>query len=157
MAKFKFKHAVMSAGKSQELARVRYNYIIKGEKVLVLVPSTDNRHGIGMVRARSGESFEATSVNPGEMEEWLANYFKDTNTTAEDYDIVYTGDLGRIGTDLLYDLMDKKGCREKQCKYLVKNEGHPYFEIKARNKLIKKAKKDGKSTYVYNGVTYLIT
>lgn len=55
------------------------------------------------------------------------------------------------------NLMDKKGCREKQCKYLVKNEGHPYFEIKARNKLIKKAKKDGKSTYVYNGVTYLIT
>lgn len=80
MAKFKFKHAVMSAGKSQELARVRYNYIIKGEKVLVLVPSTDNRHGVGMVRARSGESFEATAVNPGEMKEWLASYFKNNNT-----------------------------------------------------------------------------
>lgn len=79
MAKFKFKHAVMSAGKSQELARVRYNYIIKGEKVLVLVPSTDNRHGVGMVSARSGEKFEATAVNPGEVKEWLAEFFKDNN------------------------------------------------------------------------------
>lgn len=71
MAKFRFKHAVMSAGKSQELARVHYNYKIKDEKILVLVPSTDNRSGVGVVAARSGETFLATSVNPGEVRVWL--------------------------------------------------------------------------------------
>lgn len=78
MAKFKFKHAVMSAGKSQELARVHYNYNIKGEDVLVLVPSTDNRNGVGVVSARSGEKLKAVAVNPGEMRTWLAEYLENT-------------------------------------------------------------------------------
>lgn len=71
MAKFKFKHAVMSAGKSQELARVNYNYKIKGEEVLIIVPSTDNRFGIGVVTSRSGEILPAISIQPGEMRNWL--------------------------------------------------------------------------------------
>lgn len=78
MAKFKFKHAVMSAGKSQELARVHYNYNIKGEDVLVLVPSTDNRNGVGVVSARSGERLSATAVNPGDMRAWLSKYLEET-------------------------------------------------------------------------------
>lgn len=71
MAKFKFKHAVMTAGKSQELARVHYNYKIKDQKVLVIVPSTDNRSGEGVVAARSGEKIPAISIEPGEMRSWL--------------------------------------------------------------------------------------
>ncbi len=52
-------------------------------------------------------------------------FFEDTKTTAEDYDIIYTGDLGHIGTDLLYDLMDKEGynlrCRHADCGNLIFN------------------------------------
>lgn len=76
MAKFKFRHAVMTAGKSQDLTRVHYNYHIKGENVLVLVPSTDNRNGIGLVSARSGERLQAIAVNPGSLKGWLLDYFK---------------------------------------------------------------------------------
>lgn len=75
MAKFRFKHAVMSAGKSQELARVHYNYRIKNENVLVIVPSIDNRNGVGIVSARSGEYLAAHAVNPGEVRAWLTKYF----------------------------------------------------------------------------------
>lgn len=82
MAKFKFKHAVMSAGKSQELARVNYNYCVKGENVLVLVPSTDNRHGVGKVTARSGERLDATSICPGNVRMWLTKYFKEKRDIA---------------------------------------------------------------------------
>lgn len=71
MAKFRFKHAVMGAGKSQELARVHYNYNIKNQKVLVIVPTTDNRDEIGYVSARSGERISAVAINPGEVREWL--------------------------------------------------------------------------------------
>lgn len=77
MAKFKFKHSVMSAGKSQELARVHFNYRKRGQDVLVLVPSTDNRHGVGFVTARSGEKIEAVAVDPGSVKEWLEEYLAD--------------------------------------------------------------------------------
>ncbi len=39
----------------------------------------------------------------------LAQYFKDTNTGAEDYDAVFTGDLGEVGSQLLYELTDREG------------------------------------------------
>lgn len=39
----------------------------------------------------------------------LKNYFVDTNTTPKDYDMIYTGDLGHIGSKLLYDLLNKEG------------------------------------------------
>lgn len=71
MAKFKYKHAVMSAGKSQELARVHYNYKIKSQKTVVIVPTTDNRSGVGVVQARSGERIEAIAIEPGSVRKWL--------------------------------------------------------------------------------------
>ena len=36
-------------------------------------------------------------------------YFNDTKTKPEDYDMIFTGDLGSIGTELLYELTDKEG------------------------------------------------
>lgn len=39
----------------------------------------------------------------------LKRFFKTTKTTACDYDAIYTGDLGKIGSKLLYDLMEKDG------------------------------------------------
>ena len=49
------------------------------------------------------------SNRPHHFTETLKNYFNDTKTTPEDYDIVYTGDLGHTGTELLYELMIRKG------------------------------------------------
>lgn len=77
MAKFKFKHAVMRAGKSQELARVHFNYKVKGDKALVIVPTTDNRNGIGKVTARSGEELDAIAIEPGSMREFINTNFKE--------------------------------------------------------------------------------
>ena len=49
----------------------------------------------------------------------LYSFFTDTNTTPEDYDIIITGDLGKVGTDILYDLMLRDGydlrCRHNDC------------------------------------------
>lgn len=76
MANFKFKHAVMSAGKSRELARIHYTYKQKNQYVVVIVPSTDNRNGEGFVTARSGEQIRAFSVNPGDMRRWFGIFLK---------------------------------------------------------------------------------
>ena len=96
MAKFKYKHAVMSAGKSQELARVHYNYKIKNQKVVVLVPTTDNRSGVGYVTARSGEKISAIAVNPGEMKSFLKK------------------DFPLLGTDIVCVLIDEAQFFEKE-------------------------------------------
>ena len=49
----------------------------------------------------------------------LISYFKDTNTSPEDYDMIFTGDLGKSGTDLLYELTEREGidlrCRHSDC------------------------------------------
>ncbi len=39
----------------------------------------------------------------------IAQFFKDTNTIPTNYDRIYTGDLGQVGSDLLYPLMEKEG------------------------------------------------
>ena len=36
-------------------------------------------------------------------------FFSDTNTSAEDYDGIFTGDLGATGSELLHQLLEKDG------------------------------------------------
>ncbi|MEE0945314.1 MAG: hypothetical protein U0M42_00625 [Acutalibacteraceae bacterium] len=38
-------------------------------------------------------------------------FLSDTGTKPEDYDMIYTGDLGTVGTALLYELCEKKGVK----------------------------------------------
>lgn len=53
----------------------------------------------------------------------LLHYFEDTNTSIEDYDLVFTGDLGYVGTQLLYELCDREGidirCRHSDCGTMI--------------------------------------
>ncbi len=53
----------------------------------------------------------------------LTAFFEDTNTTADDYDIIFTGDLGRVGTDLFYELMSREGfdirCHHSDCGMMI--------------------------------------
>lgn len=39
----------------------------------------------------------------------MLDFFRDTNTAPEDYDKIYTGDLGLVGTKLLYELTQREG------------------------------------------------
>lgn len=49
----------------------------------------------------------------------LKAFFEDTKTAPEDYDIIYTGDLGKVGSKLLYELLESDGydirCRHNDC------------------------------------------
>lgn len=53
----------------------------------------------------------------------LVRFFKDTSSNADDYDMIYTGDLGKIGSKLLYELMKKEGydisCKHKDCGVMI--------------------------------------
>ena len=39
----------------------------------------------------------------------LTHYFQDTGKKAEDFDLILTGDVGMVGSSLLYQLMDESG------------------------------------------------
>ena len=38
--------------------------------------------------------------------ETLTDYFNDTGTKPSDYDLILTGDLGEVGSKLLYELLE---------------------------------------------------
>ena len=44
----------------------------------------------------------------------LCNFFSDTKTKPNDYDFIATGDLGKLGSDILRDLMKKRGYELEQ-------------------------------------------
>lgn len=39
----------------------------------------------------------------------LVTFFRDTNARPEDYDVIYTGDLGKLGSEILLDLARQEG------------------------------------------------
>ena len=41
----------------------------------------------------------------------IANFLADTATTPEDYDLIVTGDLSQVGSELLRDLLERKGIK----------------------------------------------
>lgn len=53
----------------------------------------------------------------------IARFLSDTNTSPADYDVIFTGDLGYVGTKLLYELLDREGidirCRHSDCGLLI--------------------------------------
>ena len=53
----------------------------------------------------------------------IKHYLEDTKTTPEDYDLIFTGDLGSVGTRLLYELLGKEGidirCRHSDCGTMI--------------------------------------
>ena len=53
----------------------------------------------------------------------IKKFFSDTGTKPEDYDIIFTGDLGYVGTNLLYELLERDGidirCRHSDCGLII--------------------------------------
>lgn len=95
-----------------------------------------------LILSKSGNGPYINSVTFGEIEDYgvtdvnnmgaamapsacatLKHYFEDTGTAPEDYDVIFTGDLGIIGTKLLYELTEKEGynlkCRHSDCGNII--------------------------------------
>lgn len=53
----------------------------------------------------------------------LITFFNDTKTNPNDYDMIFTGDLGSVGSELLYKLLDDEGIkirgRHKDCGNMI--------------------------------------
>lgn len=62
MAQLYYRYSTMNAGKSIEPIKVAYNYEERGKNVLTLVPSVDDRYGVGLITSRIGVQREALIV-----------------------------------------------------------------------------------------------
>ena len=53
----------------------------------------------------------------------LKHFFEDTSTSPDDYDVIFTGDLGYVGSKLLYQILDREGidicCKHSDCGLLL--------------------------------------
>lgn len=62
----------------------------------------------------------------------LIRHFEDTNTTPEDYDLIMTGDLGKLGSEILLDLMENKGYKLKDnycdCGQMIFNNNQKTYQ-----------------------------
>ena len=62
------------------------------------------------------------AMAPAAMNTLIA-HFKDTNTMPEDYDLILSGDLGKLGSEILIDLMEdhgyKLGLNYKDCGQII--------------------------------------
>lgn len=63
MAQLYYRYSTMNAGKSIELIKVAYNYEEREKRVLTLVPSVDDRYGLGIVTSRIGIQRPAVMVS----------------------------------------------------------------------------------------------
>ena len=54
MAKLYFRYGAMGSSKTANAIMVRYNYVERGQRVLMLKPRLDNRDGETVVRSRCG-------------------------------------------------------------------------------------------------------
>ena len=63
MAQLYYRYSTMNAGKSIELIKVAYNYEERPKQVLTLIPSVDDRYGVGVITSRIGIQREALVVN----------------------------------------------------------------------------------------------
>lgn len=62
----------------------------------------------------------------------LIAHFEDTNTTPDDYDLILTGDLGKLGSEIMLDLMEHKGYKLKDnyndCGQMIFNNNQKTYQ-----------------------------
>lgn len=71
------------------------------------------------------------AMAPAAMSTLIA-HFEDTKTTPEDYDLILTGDLGKLGSEILMDLMENKGYKLKDnyndCGQMIFNNNQKTYQ-----------------------------
>lgn len=71
------------------------------------------------------------AMAPAAMSTMIA-HFEDTKTTPDDYDLILTGDLGKLGSEILLDLMENKGYKLKDnyndCGHMMFNNNQKTYQ-----------------------------
>ena len=101
MAKLVFRYGAMGSSKTANALMVRYNYVEKGKKVVLLKPRCEDRDGAKVIKSRIG------LAEPCEFAvDFLADY------SGEHYDCIIVDEAQFLATEIidrLSDLVDAHG------------------------------------------------
>ena len=101
MAKLVFRYGAMGSSKTANALMVRYNYVEKGKKVVLLKPRCEDRDGAKVIKSRIG------LAEPCEFaEDFLADY------SGEHYDCIIVDEVQFLAPEIidrLSDLVDAHG------------------------------------------------
>ena len=101
MAKLIFRYGAMGSSKTANALMVRYNYVEKGKKVVLLKPRCEDRDGVKVIKSRIG------LAEPCEFaEDFLADY------SGEHYDCIIVDEVQFLAPEIidrLSDLVDEHG------------------------------------------------
>ena len=75
MAKLYFRYGAMGSSKTANALMVRYNYLEKGKKVILLKPDIENRDGADLIKSRIGLEVECSYVSTF-LKEFLQNPYE---------------------------------------------------------------------------------
>jgi stage V sporulation protein AD len=83
---------------------------------------SNNKKGIKILSATVGKIVDKGVTDLNNMgaamapaaADTLINFFKDTLTTPDDYDKIFTGDLGQVGTEIFHELTANQGYSVKE-------------------------------------------
>ena len=106
MAKLYFRYGAMGSSKTANALMVRYNYIERGSKALLLKPKLENRDGEKIIRSRIGMEAECEFV-----EDFMDQIGKDWEK-AKEYDALIVDEaqfLSKEQVDWFSDLVDFAG------------------------------------------------
>lgn len=109
MGKLYFRYGAMGSSKTANALMVRYNYMEKGQKAILLKPRTDDRDGINTVRSRMGLCEEATLVEDF-LEEVTKRWFTGESEGWRELDCVIVDEaqfLSEEQVDILAEVVDR--------------------------------------------------
>ena len=95
MAKLIFRYGAMGSSKTANALMVRYNYIEKGKKVVLLKPKCEDRDGAKVIRSRIGLEADCEFA-----EDFLAKY------SGEQYDAVIVDEAQFLAPEIIDKLSD---------------------------------------------------
>ena len=101
MAKLIFRYGAMGSSKTANALMVRYNYVEKGKKVVLLKPRCEDRDGEHVIKSRIGLEDPCESA-----EDFLADY------SGEHYDCIIVDEVQFLAPEIidrLSDLVDAHG------------------------------------------------
>ena len=101
MAKLYFRYGAMGSSKTANALMVRYNYIEKGQNVILLKPKVENRDGDDIIRSRIGLSAEC-----GLVEDFLKkmNEMEDDNHEWKEADVMIVDEAQFLSTEQIEQL-----------------------------------------------------
>ncbi|MBO6241693.1 MAG: thymidine kinase [Butyrivibrio sp.] len=109
MGKLYFRYGAMGSSKTANALMVRYNYLEKGQKAILLKPKAEDRDGEKTVKSRIGLSAECTFVEDF-LEEVTNEWFTGKSDSWKDLDCVIVDEaqfLSEKQVDMLAEVVDK--------------------------------------------------